>query len=98
MNVLSTGNVYVIVFDRGRFGGSTPSGSPFNEHTPWRQIESEDTLSVDRNLTADGPLRIAFRSWPDLRVPMVWWKKHGRTPPSASITADVQGALQTGDT
>src|SRR4029077_19064329 len=64
----------------------------FNEHTQRWQTGLLATVSDPRN---DGRFRLTIVSSGSSRtLPMGSWKKHGRTRPSASMTAETHGALQ----
>src|SRR5262245_14919361 len=63
----------------------------FNEHTHRWQIGLVPTVSDWRN---KGRFRLTIVSSGRSRMlPIGSWKKHGRTRPSASMTADTHGAL-----
>ena len=68
-----------------------------NEHTQRWQIGFSSTFSPSRNALALPPLITLSRLVPD-KLPIGGWKKHGRTSPLVSTTADTQGALHLGAT
>src|SRR6202035_2342138 len=69
----------------------------YKEHTQRRQIGSAATSRFLRNCKASRPFRISDKDRSRV-FPKGRWKKHGRTSPLASTTAETQGALQRGAT
>src|SRR6266567_22648 len=67
-----------------------------SEHTHLWQIGSFGISNRCRNSIALRSFRIRMRGC-SRRLPMGGWKKQGWTEPSESMTAETQGALQTGD-
>src|SRR5262249_17287748 len=62
--------------------------------THLRHIASRCTSSPCRQAMASGEFNTASRLPAEWMLPNGGWKKHGRTVPSASITLDTHGALQ----
>src|SRR5258708_9575355 len=80
-------------------GACGPGGPPYegryNEHTHRRQVGLLGTSSAARNATPRTPFNTCSKD-SSLIFPITSWKKHGRTAPSDSTTAETHGALQRG--
>ncbi len=74
-----------------------PGFGMYREHTQRRQIGSVATSRFLRNCKASRLFRISDKDRSRV-FPKGRWKKHGRTSPPASTTAETQGALQRGAT
>ena len=69
----------------------------YREHTHLLQISLLATSRLARNCRASWTVDDVCECLA-MDVPNTGWKKHGRTSPDASITAETQGALQRGAT